>query len=401
MRIGIVTVSFLPRLGGAVTQTLLLHHHLRQRGHHVEVFCPDLKKEGQYTEEGILVNRVTHPRVRGFEDHFSRLLLLARLRQAIQRRRRDFDVFITPEFNIGPLSLCLTRGIRKVGIYGADLTFETLNVKRRQIISYPQVLDHKVRPLGLKNYLLIALLNGLQYFMFKRLDHVIVLNQEDERRIRRHADDVSLISCLVANQPAQAAVAQKPRERPQMATIIGRAVSWKKISESIEVALDLEKGYPGLQIHYFGTGPEMPAIESQYGDRIGIHKQLRNTQILEWLGQSDITINMSEYETFCIANTEAMINRSLLVVKPLAEYRHYLQDQHNCLTLERPGSPESIAKVQAAFATRRVKAILDAAQQTVAEQMDLEKTVNQIESLLDRIVRGSPVGSGKSAIPDP
>jgi len=69
MRIGIVTVSFLPRLGGAVTQTLLLHHHLQQHGHRVEVFCPDLKKEGQYTEEGILVNRVTHPRVRGFEDH--------------------------------------------------------------------------------------------------------------------------------------------------------------------------------------------------------------------------------------------------------------------------------------------------------------------------------------------
>ena len=40
MRIGIVSVSYLPRLGGAVTQTLLWHQHFKQGGHQVEVFCP-------------------------------------------------------------------------------------------------------------------------------------------------------------------------------------------------------------------------------------------------------------------------------------------------------------------------------------------------------------------------
>ncbi len=102
MRIGIVSVSYLPRLGGAVTQTILWHGYLTKHGHHVEVFCPDLSKHGRFQEDGIIVNRVRHRWARSYDSNVARVFLMNELRAAVQSRRKEFDVFITPEFNIGP-----------------------------------------------------------------------------------------------------------------------------------------------------------------------------------------------------------------------------------------------------------------------------------------------------------
>jgi glycosyltransferase involved in cell wall biosynthesis len=387
MRIGIVTVSYLPRLGGAVTQTILLHRYLSQKGHHVEVFCPDLERSGQFQEDGITVNRVRHSLAKNFYTNFARFFIMWALRSAVQRHRRDFDAFITPEFNIGPLSLCLTFGTKKVGIYGADLTFESVNISRSQIIPYAQVLEPSPSATGWVNFLLIKLLYGLQTFMCRRLDHVIALNPADTRRLRRRTPHVSQIPCLIAPSAISPALATKPKREPEIATIIGRAVSWKKIDESIQVALEIKKSFPHLQIHYFGTGPEMPRIQAGYSRDITIHTDLKNTQILEWLTKSDLTINMSEYETFCIANVEAMFSRSLLLVKPLPEYSDYLEDRRNCFAMSFPPAPKEIQQVVDAFKSGGIKAQLDAAQQTVVEKMDIRRTSDQIEALLAAVAQ--------------
>lgn len=381
MRIGIVTVSYLPRLGGAVTQTILLHGYLTSRGHHVEVFCPDLTKHGQFDEGNIRVNRVHNALVRSFDGLLPRVGILLALRRAIQQRRADFDVFITPEFNIGPLSLSLTHGTRSIGIYGADLTFEFLNIRRTdQIVPYAAVTAKSFRQLGGKNFLLATALNGLQSFLFRRLDRVVALNPADLERIGRQTRRVVKIGCLLDASRISSHSAVKPAKTPRLVTIIGRAVSWKHIPESLRVAQRLKQVYPEIEVHYFGTGPLLAQIEAQFGATVTIHKDVPNHQVLDWLARSDITVNMSAYETFCITNAEAMLNRSLLLVRPLAEYADYLRGGRNCIFVE--AADTCLAAVQNAFANGGVKPLLDEAQQTILTQYSIEKTGAEIERLL-------------------
>lgn len=383
LRIGIVSVSYLPRLGGAVTQTLLWHRYLTQRGHHVEVFCPDLTKHGRFEENGILVNRVSHPWVRSFHDNWSRLLLLNALRRAVQRRRADFDVFISPEFNIGPLSLCFTRGTRTIGTYGADLTFEYVNWSGRGVISYERVLRNAASDLGPRMHLTIRALNALQRFMFRRLDCVVAINGEDLRRIQPRARRTELVHCMVNDTSPDDAMAEKPRREPRVVSVVGRAVPWKRVPASLEFALKLCAFWPGLAVHYFGTGPELPQIEQRFGAAVTIHKELPPGEILKWQAQSDLTINLSEYETFCLVNAEAMRQRSLLVVRPLAEYADYLRDGENCLMLRAGDTDETaLARVRDAFRSGQTVGLLDAAQRRIREQYGIETVGRQLEDLL-------------------
>lgn len=391
MRVGIVTVSYLPRLGGAVTQTLLLYRYLSSQGHLVEVFCPDLARSGRFQEDGITVNRIHNSLIRNFHGTLARMAIIHEFRRAIHRRRKDFDVFITPEFNLGPLSLCLTRGTKKIAIYGADLTFEFLNLHRTgNIISYDDVLARKPARLGLLNYLKATALAAVQNFMFRRLNGTVALNPKDFERIRVQTPRVVQIGCLLEPPPFSSELEKKPRTVPQLVTIVGRAVSWKQIPESIRVAERLKQVYPHLEIHYFGTGPLMKDIEREFNGRVVMHKDLANAQVLAWLRRSDITVNMSDYETFCLTNCEAMLHRSLLLVKPLAEYGEYIRDQENCILVSNPAAPHWLKQVRESFQTGRVRGLLNAAQRTIVDQYRLEKTGAQIEQLLAKMADVPP-----------
>lgn len=391
MRVGIVTVSYLPRLGGAVTQTLLLHKFLSSKGHQVEVFCPDLARRGRFQEDNIIVNRIHNPLIRNFHGTLARIAIIHEFRRTINSRRKDFDVFITPEFNLGPLSLSLTRGTKRIAIYGADLTFEFLNLNRtNSIISYDDVLARKPSRLGFVNYINATILSTVQNFMFRRLDCTVALNPKDFERIRVQTPRVVQIGCLLEPPPFCSELEKKPRRVPQLVTIVGRAVSWKKIPESIRVAERLKEVYPHLEIHYFGTGPLMRDIEREFKDRVVMHKDLSNAQVLDWLMRSDITVNMSDYETFCLTNCEAMLNRSLLLVKPLAAYGEYIRDQENCVLVSNPDAPHWLKRVQESFQTGRVRDLLNTAQQTIVDQYRLEKTGAQIEQLLTRTAEAQP-----------
>ena len=384
MRIGIVSVSYLPRLGGAVTQTILWHGYLTKHGHHVEVFCPDLSNHGRLREEGIIVNRVRHRWARSYDSNVARVFLMNELRAAVQSRRKDFDVFITPEFNIGPLSLCFTVGTKTIGTYGADLTFEFINIRRREIIPYETVLVRDIRKLGFKNYIVATLLEGLQRFMFKRLDCVVVINREDRHRIEPKANQTALIGCMMKPLPESVESQHKPASSPRNITIIGRAVSWKRIDDSIELALKFKAVYPQITIEYFGTGPELPRIEREYGSQIRIQKELRNEEVLRRLTRSDITVNLSRYETFCIVNAEAMLSRSLLVVHPLAAYNDYLRDDFNCI-MAGEDKEAVVQRVKAAFDSNKARELLVAAQQTIREKYSVEHIGPQLEALLREI----------------
>lgn len=383
LRIGIVTVSFLPRLGGAVTQTLLLHKFLTARGHHVEVFCPDIARGGQFTEDGITVNRVHNRFLTSYDSTLARLAILREFRRAVLRRRADFDVFFTPEFNLGPLSLALAPGTRAAGTYGADLTFEFLNIKRTDtIVPYDAVLRGRLGELGLVDWFFDRGLYALQRFMFRRLACVIALNPADCARIEPHARRVASIGCVLVPPPLTAEIQAKPRREPRIATIIGRAVSWKRIDESLRVAERLRETWPALEIHYFGTGPLVGHLERQFAGRFTLHRDLKNPQVLEWLARSDVTVNMSDYETFCLTNCEAMLSRSLLLVKPLAEYAGYIRGGGNCILVPSVDAPGWRGQVRAAFAEGTAGAMLDAARRTIETQFSIERTGAQIEALL-------------------
>ncbi|MBM3877148.1 MAG: glycosyltransferase family 4 protein [Verrucomicrobia bacterium] len=386
LRIGIVTVSYLPRLGGAVTQTLLLHKFLTARGHHVEVFCPDITKGGQFNEEGILVNRVHNRFLTSYDGTLARLAILREFRRAVLRRRADFDVFFTPEFNLGPLSLSLAPGTRAAGTYGADLTFEFLNLKRTDsIVTYDRVLRGKLAELGFVDWFFDTGLYALQRFMFRRLACVITLNPADHARIAPHARRAASIGCVLVPPPLTPDMEAKPRPAPRVATIIGRAVSWKRIDESIRVAERLRGVWPDLEIHYFGTGPLLGHLERQFAGRFTLHRDLKNPQVLEWLARSDVTVNMSDYETFCLTNCEAMLSRSLLLVKPLPEYADYIRGNENCILVPAVDAPGWLDAVRSAFAGGQVRGMLDAARRTIVEKYSVERTGAQIEKLLDEL----------------
>ena len=270
----------------------------------------------------------------------------------------------------------------EIAIYGADLTFEFLNLNRTDsIISYDDVLARKPSRLGFANYINATMLSTVQNFMFRRLNCTVVLNPKDFERIASNA--TGRTNWVSYGTPAVCPeLEKKPRTVPQLVTIVGRAVSWKKIPESIRVAERLKEVYPHLEIHYFGTGPLMRDIEREFNARVVMHKDLSNAQVLDWLMRSDITVNMSNYETFCLTNCEAMLYRSLLLVKPLAAYGEYIRDQENCMLVSNPDAPHWLKQVQESFQTGRVRALLNTAQQTIVDQYRLEKTGAQIEQLL-------------------
>lgn len=363
-----------------------MHREFTRRGHSVEVFCPDLAKNGRFNEQGIWVNRVNNRWIKSFDSNFSRLAILRELRNAVQRRADDFDVFIAPEYNIGPLSLSLTRGTKKIGIYGADFVFEFVNIKRREPASYAGILDAPARTLGFVGALKVKVLYALQHFITRRLDQTIVLNQMDEGRLRKISANVRNVPCFI--EPNAALPAGKPVRTPKLITVIGRAVSWKRIPQSFELALDIQKRFSGSEIHYFGSGPDLKNLESRFAQQIIFHKEAPNSEVLQWLERSDITVNLSDYETFCLVNTEAMLRGSLLVVNPLPEY-DYLRDRQNCVFAppEKRGSiPEEIERL---FQSDGAAEMIAQARADVLTLYDLDRTAARLEALL-REVAGVP-----------
>src|SRR6185503_15336292 len=198
MRIGIVSNSYFPRYGGAVTQTNLLYDELLKRGHNLEIFCPDLHTNGRCIEEGRIVNRVCSRYIKDYYSFFSRLAILRGLRQTIRAKRAEFDVWFSPEFNLGPLALCLTPGITRTAAYGANLTFEYLNSdSTTPMISNEDAVCPSIKVLGPIKYLQGILLNRLQQFMFQKMQAIITLNDEDDARIARHNKHARQIPCLI------------------------------------------------------------------------------------------------------------------------------------------------------------------------------------------------------------
>lgn len=350
MRVGIVTGSFTPRLGGAVTHTKLICKLLREKGHSSAVFCPDLEKEGCYAEGDLTVHRF---RVPSFN---SRAQVILKLRNAVSRARDQFDVFVSPEFNSGALAMAFVRGIRSLGIYGADMAFEALNLHRKIPVPYERVLS-----MG-------GPLFWVQRFLFRRLGHTLALNRFDEARIRRVTTRCSCVG-LWTDAPMQ------PRQvpaAPRLATITGRKVCWKGIGQAYYVARQIQAVFPAMEIRYYGDRPmNRPGMVDFVGKS--------NHEVSQALLESDITVNMSEYETYCFGNLEAMAAGSLLVVKPLPQY-DYLTDQNSVLS---DFAPAAIG----AFRSGRVSDMLQEAQRTVVAEAD---NAEKFLRLLEQLVQGRP-----------
>ena len=329
MRIGIVTVSYAPRRGGAAIQSDIFYDEFTRLGHHAEIFCPDTEKSGPFIENGRTVNRVHNRWIKTYHDNLSRAGIIWGLRQAIQQRRADFDTWISPEFNVGPLSMSLAWGIRRAACYGADLTFEFLNQQGNEFIEYDRLLQAGPGNLGLSNWLKKRFLYLLQDWIVARMERIIVLNDPDRQRLDPSGRKSDKIHCPVRPPVSRSA---KPRDSIQKIAVVGRNVSWKCIGESIASAIELKITAPrACEVVYLGSGQEMTTIKNQWGQQIRVERDRNNEEVRAELRSSDVVINLSKYETYCIVNIEALLERCLLITRWLPAYQDYLRPDENCL----------------------------------------------------------------------
>ena len=380
MRIGIVTVSYAPRRGGAAIQSDIFYDEFTRLGHHAEIFCPDTAKGGQFLENGRTVNRVHNRWIKTYHDNSSRAGIVWGLRQAIQARRAGFDAWISPEFNVGPLSLSFAWGIRRAACYGADLTFEYLNQLGAEFIEYDRVLQGGPGDLGLANWIKKRALYLLQAWIVARMERVIVLNDDDRRRLDpsgRKSDKIHCPVCPPLSRPV------KPRGSIRKIAVVGRNVSWKCIGESIASAIQLKNTAPGeCEVVYLGSGQEMTVLEQEWGRQIRVERDRTNEEVRAELRSSDVVINLSKYETYCIVNVEALLERCLLITRWLPVYQDYLRPDENCLCIPGVLSPAEARAIHQRWP--QLAGTIDAGEAAAREISDPRKRVAEILLSLEK-----------------
>lgn len=299
-RLGLTSYSFYPRVGGSARIASQLARCLPDLGWDVRLVAPLVGKEPTIPDwpSSVPIDWATVPGVRGYGSLGQRAALGAAMARAVRAARRDVDIWLSVDFQMGALAaLSAKPDVPVAAIYGADPLFELEHFPGgRTSRSWTRASS-------------LVLGTGLE-LCFSNLDHVIVHTPSSMLAVQRYARCPSSVIPGATRLTTEGAQWPTPgaRSRRPFVLTVSRLVPWKDVEFGLRVVQQVKAKVPDLRYVVVGDGPLASALKSKYRRESWIEFALRvpPERMFEYYNKAWVLLHPSQYETFGLVLVEAM-----------------------------------------------------------------------------------------------
>ncbi len=395
--VGLVSYSFLPRIGGCARLATQLAQGLPGRGWRVEVVAPLVGPEPflEHWPDQVRVRWARHPWARGWESRRARALLLRALTREVRSLTDRVDLWLALDFQVGALAaLGGARGRPVAAVFGADPLFELLFFHRARMPERPHL------PLATRAGLTLVD-RGLRR-RYRRLDRVVLFDDESRPAAARYtpAPSTAIPMAVQAHQTPD----PDARSRTPELLVVARLVPWKGVEEAIELARVLRERIPDLRLTIAGDGPLAERLVRRHRNDHWLNLRLRVPfdQMADLYRSAWALLHPTHYETFGLVAVEAMAHGLPVVASAVGPLPHLIEHGRTGFILDREDRPawlrtlESLLQSPDSFPELR-----RAARDTARFRFGVDSMVGSYDRLLRRMLphdsESSIPGTGRAA----
>jgi glycosyltransferase involved in cell wall biosynthesis len=301
--LGIVSYSFLPRIGGCATLARMLARHLPDAGWDVFLIAPVVGEAPSLVgwPDGVPVDWVRTPLATGYESHIDRGAFLAAFTRRIAVRATDADIWLALDFHVS--ALAAVAGVRKrrpvVAVFGADPLYELAHFQRVR----PSTFDTTGRTRPVMGRLLRPGLN----VGYRRLDAVVLFSEASRPAAARYTSAPATPIFLAYDAELFDGTAGERAAEPEL-LVVSRLVPWKGVDRAIGLFGRLLQQVPEARLVIAGDGPLAESLIARSRTQSGVEFRLRVpvAEMPALYRRAWALLHPSAYETFGLVVVEAM-----------------------------------------------------------------------------------------------